>query len=77
MLFSFSFKFSAASLGVWVAARKASGEIISAELPKRRRERLACSCRQVSSGEMIQTEIKLFLLIFIDEAISPGAALAW
>lgn len=63
MPFSFSFKLSAASAGAWVA-REASSEIIPAELPKRRRERLHTSwavaaARQVSSGEMSQTQMKL------------------
>lgn len=43
MPFSFPFNLFAASAGVWVAAREASSEIVSAELPNRKKERLGCS----------------------------------
>lgn len=56
-----SFKLFAAPAGAWIAARKASSEMIKSELARRRRDRSSCSCavvRQVSGGEMVQTQMK-------------------
>lgn len=67
MPFSFSFKLFAAPAGAWVAARKAGSEIVPAELPKRRRERLGCSCSQ--AGVWWRDGPKP------NEAVSPGISI--